>query len=305
VRRIAAEPAVTTFDKAAERARRQVGRPSKADGYRDVLVQALTEEPTLRSVELPHRARQVSGARSRRATPAGRAIYALVQTLRVRVVTPLVRFEGLPGEFSQHDFGEVRVCGARSIHYENGTKEIVHFFASRLKYSRWAEVTLVADEQVESLVRGLVDRLAAFGGVPLIAAFDRRKTVPLQWERDGVVTEWNATCAGVALDLGLGVEVCWPYRPQEKGRVENLVGWVKGSFFKLQTATLSRPRGFGATAASMAHGDEYRAAVAGRRPQGVQSSASVAPCRRSTSRMCRSRTTPCSLAINENHASAG
>jgi hypothetical protein len=47
-----------------------------------------------------------------------------------------------------------------------------------------------------------------------------------------VVTEWNATFAGVALDLGLGVEVCWPYRPQEKGSVENLVGWVKGSFFK-------------------------------------------------------------------------
>jgi hypothetical protein len=46
------------------------------------------------------------------------------------------------------------------------------------------------------------------------------------------VTEWNATFAGVALDLGLGVEVCWPYRPQEKGSVENLVGWVKGSFFK-------------------------------------------------------------------------
>src|ERR687892_2851708 len=34
------------------------------------------------------------------------------------------------------------------------------------------------------------------------------------------------------LDLGLGVEVCWPYRPQEKGSLENLVGWVKGSFFK-------------------------------------------------------------------------
>ena len=30
------------------------------------------------------------------------------------------------------------------------------------------------------------------------------------------VTEWNALFAGVALDLGLGVEVCWPYRPQEK-----------------------------------------------------------------------------------------
>ena len=220
VRRVAAETDITTIDNAAERARRQVGRPSKADAYGDVLVQALTQEPTLRSVELLHRARQAgyTGGKS--------AIYALAQTLRIRVVTPLVRFEGLPGEFSQHDFGEVRV------RYQHGTEEVVHFFASRLKYSRWAEVTLVADEQVESLVRALVDHLAAFGGVPLVAVFDRPKTVALKWGRDGVVTEWNSTFAGVALDLGLGVEVCWPYRPQEKGSVENLVGWVKGSFFK-------------------------------------------------------------------------
>ena len=220
VRRIAAETDVTTVDNAAERVRRQVGRPSKADGYRDVLVQALTEEPTLRSVELLHRARQAgyTGGKS--------AVYTLAQTLRTRVVTPLVRFEGLPGEFSQHDFGEVRV------RYQHGTEEVVHFFASRLKYSRWAEVRLVPDEQVETLVRAVVDHMAAFGGIPLVAVFDRPKTVALKWGRDGVVTEWNPTFAGVALDLGIGVEVCWPYRPQEKGSVENLVGWVKGSFFK-------------------------------------------------------------------------
>jgi transposase len=219
-RRIAAEDPITSVDNAAERTRRQVGRPSKAEAYRDVLMTALTEEPTLRSVELLHRARQAgyTGGKS--------AIYALAQTLRIRVVTPLVRFEGLPGEFSQHDFGEVRV------RYQDGTEAIVHFFASRLKYSRWAEVTLVTDERVESLVRALVDHVAAFGGIPLVAVFDRPKTVALKWGRDGVVTEWNPTFAGVALDLGIGVEVCWPYRPQEKGSVENLVGWVKGSFFK-------------------------------------------------------------------------
>jgi hypothetical protein len=85
---------------------------------------------------------------------------------------------------------------------------------------------------VETLVRALVEHLAAFGGIPLVTVFDRPKTIALQWGRNGVVTEWNPTFAGVALDLGIGVEVCWPYRPQEKGSVENLVGWVKGSFFK-------------------------------------------------------------------------
>lgn len=219
-RRVAVEAAVTTVDNDAECARRQIGRPSKAEAYRHVVVRALTEDATLRSVELLHRARQAgyTGGKS--------ALYALVQTVRPHGVTPLVRFEGLPAEFSQHDFGEVWVT------YQDGTQRKVHFFASRLKYSRWVEVTLVPDERVETLVRTLVEHLAAFGGIPLVAVFDRPKTVALKWGRDGVVTEWNPTFAGVVLDLGIGVEVCWPYRPQEKGAVENLVGWVKGSFFK-------------------------------------------------------------------------
>jgi transposase len=220
VRRVIDEDAVTTVDNNAERARRQIGRPSKAEAYREVVTQALAEHAEIRSVEILHRARQAGYAGGKS------ALYALVQTLRVRSVAPLVRFEGVAGEFSQHDFGEV------VVRYQDGTETKVHFFASRLKYSRWAEVTLVPDQRAETLVRTLVDHLAAFGGVPLVAVFDRPKTVALRWGRDGAVTEWNPIFAGVALDLGLGVEVCWPYRPQEKGAVENLVGWVKGSFFK-------------------------------------------------------------------------
>ena len=48
----AAEDGVTTVDNAAERARREIGRPSKADVYRAVLVQALTEQPDVKSIEL-------------------------------------------------------------------------------------------------------------------------------------------------------------------------------------------------------------------------------------------------------------
>ena len=66
----------------------------------------------------------------------------------------------------------------------------------------------------------------------MLAVFDRPTTIALKWTKDGQVTEWNALFAGVALDLGLGIELCWPARPEQKGSIENLVGWVKGSFFK-------------------------------------------------------------------------
>ena len=76
------------------------------------------------------------------------------------------------------------------------------------------------DECAETLVRTLVDHFVAIGGIPLLAVFDRPKTVALKWTRDGQVTEWNPLFAGVALDLGLGIEVCWPAGPQQNGKVE-------------------------------------------------------------------------------------
>lgn len=196
------------------------GRPRKAEPYREMLGRWLSEDPDLLSVELLRRAKLAGylGAKS--------ALYELVR--EIRSVTPrlMVRFEGLAGEFTQHDFGEV------IVRFLDGTKRHVHFFASRLKFSRWVEVSLVPNQQAETLARALVDHFVAFGGIPLLAVFDRPKTVAISWRKNGEVTEWNPIFAGVVLDLALGVEVCWPYAPRQKGAIENLVGWVKGSFFK-------------------------------------------------------------------------
>ena len=121
----------------------------------------------------------------------------------------MMRFEGLPGEFSQHNFGEVRITCL------DGSREVVRFFGSRLKWSRWAVVTLVPNPVAEPLIRTLADHFVAFGGVPLCAVFDRPKTVALKWAKNGEVTEWNPIFAYAALAVGF-----------------TAVGWVKGSFFK-------------------------------------------------------------------------
>lgn len=220
VQRVVTEPAVTSFDTDTERARREVGRPSKAEPFRSFLVGELAVQPDVLSVELFRRAKLQGyiGGKS--------ALYALVKQLRPKPARPVVRFEGLAGEFSQHDFGHV------DVRYLDGRQRRVHFFASRLKYSRWVQVSLVENEQVEALVRAMVEHFAAWGGLPLLAVFDRPKTIALKWAKDGTVTEWNPTFGAVMLDLGLGVELCWPRSPRQKGAVENLVGWVKGSFFK-------------------------------------------------------------------------
>ena len=119
-----------------------------------------------------------------------------------------LRFEGLPGEFSQHDFGQIE------IRFRDGSTKRIHFFASRLKWSRWIEVTVVPNEAGETLIRTLTDHFVAFGGVPLCAVFDRPKTVALKWKKNGEITEWNPIFAYAALEIGFTAEVCWPYQPR-------------------------------------------------------------------------------------------
>jgi transposase len=220
VNRIVRESPIESLGQAASAKAHGVGRPSKVEPYRERIAGVLASEPKLPTVEILHRMRGLGydGAKS--------ALYEMVRALRPRPVTPLVRFEGLPGEFSQHDFGHVEV------RYLDGTEERVHFFASRLKYSRCVEVGLVENERIEALVRSLLAAFSRFEGVPLVAVFDNPKTITRGREGGRILR--NETFGQVALDYGFGIELCTPGRAQEKGSVENLVGFVKGSFFKVR-----------------------------------------------------------------------
>jgi hypothetical protein len=84
---------------------------------------------------------------------------------------PLVRFEGLPGEFKQRDFGQVDVESLQ------GSGCRIHIFASRLKDPRCVRVPMVKEETVKSLVRNLAEHLHSW--VEFGVRVDRPKTVAL------------------------------------------------------------------------------------------------------------------------------
>jgi transposase len=220
VRRIEHEPGIATSETEDLIRARRVGRPSLAALWAASLQAWLAEDRALPGVELLRRAREVGygGGKS--------ALYELVRRLRPAAApVPVVRFEGAPGEFSQHDFGQV------TVRYRAGAGSAkVHFFASRLKWSRFAHVSLVSDERAESLIRAVLQAFEAFAGVPLVTVWDNPATVVR--ERRGDLIVWNPVFGQVALDYRFAPELCWPRAGQQKGAVENLVGWVKGSFFK-------------------------------------------------------------------------
>jgi len=220
VARVKREEEVLQVDDRKERHERRIGRPSKATLFGPQVAGWLAEEPNLPTQELLRRATEggYTGHKS--------AFYSLVAAVRPPRATPVVRFEGLPGEFSQHDFGHTDVT------FVDGRRKRVHFFASRLKYSRFAAVTLVDNERVETVVRCLARDFAAFGGLPLMAVFDRPKTIVKKGGKGREVEQYNATFAQAIVDIGVGVEMCAPRSGNQKGTVERLVGWVKSSFFK-------------------------------------------------------------------------
>jgi transposase len=212
VERISNEPRVTGAIRTV-----RVGRPSATAAWADRLAAWLAEDHTLPGMELLRRAHE-DGYRGGKS-----ALYELIRRLRPAPAVPVVRFEGVPGEFSQHDFGQ---CDVR---YVDGRTERVHFFASRLKWSRAVDVRLVPNEQEEALVRALLRGFEAFGGIPLVTVWDNPKTVVQARQGDRIV--WNAVFGQVALDYRFAPELCWPRAAQQKGAVEQLVGWVKRSFF--------------------------------------------------------------------------
>ena len=94
----------------------------------------------------------------------------------------------------QH-FGHVDVV------FVDGTRKRIHFFASRLKWSRCADVTIVGNERVETIIRTQLKHYVGFGGRPLFGVWDRPRTIAHEWISDGVITEWNQTFINAQFEI--------------------------------------------------------------------------------------------------------
>ena len=219
VKRIRKEAPIESVEDAEARRQRRVGRPSVADGARERMRALRLADPGAPRLELLRQIREEGVALGES------TFYRVLAEVEGTIPQELmVRFEGVAGEFAQFDFGQA------GVQLVDGSQKRVHFAAYRLKYSRWVHVVVVPNERIEALVRALLDAFERSGGVPLAVVFDQAKTV-VTGQEDGRPV-WNTTLAQVAIDYGFAVELCAPHSPEQKGSVENLVGFVKRSFFR-------------------------------------------------------------------------
>ena len=163
------------------------------------------------------------------------AFYDYVRPIkRARKSTPgevPIRFEGLPGELLQIDWGEVRRFPFTRPELRGQTR---YFFAARLKYSRFMYVRFTTTMREESLLRCLIGSFVAVGGVPWVVSSDNMKTIVLG--RDSANQPlWHPAFQHCAAEFGFLPALCTPAAPNQKGAVENLVKFVKGNFLAGRT----------------------------------------------------------------------
>ena len=163
------------------------------------------------------------------------AFYDYVRKVRhARQQTPrhlALRFEGVPGEFLQIDWGEVRELAFTKEGMEPQTR---YFFAARLKYSRYMYVSFHSDMREETLLRCIIACFAEIDGVPWAVVTDNMKTAVLGRD-DHHEPIWNPAYQKLAVEFKFHPDVCAPASGNQKGAVENLVKFVKGNFLAGRT----------------------------------------------------------------------
>jgi len=110
------------------------------------------------------------------------------------------------------------------------TRRRLSFLCVVLCHSRVLYVEAFAQERMEHLLGGLSNAFTYFGGVPQTLIVDNMKTAVLE-HRPGIEPKYNPRFLDFCQHYGTQPRACTPRAPNQKGRVENGVGYIKGNFF--------------------------------------------------------------------------
>lgn len=145
-----------------------------------------------------------------------------IDGLRPHKTEAFFRLNTLPGEEAQcdwADFGRIRV---------GNTERRIFALVIVLSWSRAIHVHFSHEQTLACVIRGHNAAFEAFGGVPRSILYDNMKTVVL--ERDGQAIRFNSGLLDLASHYLFAPLPCQPCRPNEKGKVERAIRYLRDSF---------------------------------------------------------------------------
>jgi len=135
-----------------------------------------------------------------------------------------IRFHTDPGQESQVDFGYVGLTKDNS-----GKKRKTWVFNMRLSYSRLDYYEKVYDQTVETFIQCHEHAFKYFNGIPKYVKIDNLKAAVL--EANFYETNYQCLYKQFADFYGFSPLPCRVREPQEKGKVESGIKYVKRNFF--------------------------------------------------------------------------
>lgn len=127
------------------------------------------------------------------------------------------------GEEAEVDFGYLGM-----LPDPDGTQKKTWVFVMTMSYSRDTFYCLVHDQTVATFIRCHQQALAYFSGIPKRIKYDNLKAVVIKNSRYDL--EVNREFLLFSHHCGFVIVPCTPHQPQQKGKVEKGVEYVKGNF---------------------------------------------------------------------------
>jgi transposase len=195
------------------RVRAGVPRASKLDAFKGQIVRWLDAHP--------YSAQQIFQRLGEAGYAGGISIVKdYVQRIRPRHQEAFLKLDFAPGECAQVDWGEFGTIGV------GATRRRLSFFLMVLCYSRRMYLEFTVSQQMEFFLACHENAFAAFAGVPRRLMVDNLKSAVLQ-RLVGAAPVFNPKYLDFSRHWGFEISPCNVRAGNEKGRVENGVGFVK------------------------------------------------------------------------------
>jgi transposase len=193
-----------------------VVRVGKLDAFKGQIVRWLDTHP--------YSAQQIFQRLREAGYEGGRTIVKdYVHRIRPRHQEAFLKLDFAPGETAQVDWGEWGSIGVGS------TRRRLSFFLMVLCYSRRMYLEFTVSQTMEFFLSCHENAFAAFGAVPSQIMVDNLKSAVLQ-RLVGVAPVFNPKYLDFSRHWGFEIKPCNVRSGNEKGRVENGVGYVKKNF---------------------------------------------------------------------------
>lgn len=199
-----------------QRARTGTPRASKLDPFKSQIVRWLDTHP-YSGQQILQRLRELGfdGSRS--------LVNDYISRIRPRQQPAFLKLDFAPGECAQVDWGS---WGTIAV---GQSRRRLSLFVMVLCYSRRMYLEFTVAQTSEYFLACHEHAFAAFGGVPARVMVDNLKSAVLQ-RLAGVAPVFNPKYLDFSRHWGFAISPCNVRAGNEKGRVENAVGYVKKNF---------------------------------------------------------------------------